>query len=171
MSTANDKRRRARGRPFLTVLIGLAVAVLVASASASVDRSRPAVRSDLCTLRVNKQLLAVGVQGICRWSKSRFGGTPHVSAYWGTAETGLGLTVYTGIRESRFRSKYGVRNGSAVRVGSFAREESTTSETLLTAWVRGVGLFVEARHVGTPGASKAYDARVVVLARAAANQV
>jgi hypothetical protein len=150
-----------------SVLATLAVVVgcgVVASASA--------VPSNLCALKVKPQLKPLGVSTTCKPSKTaQIAALTIAGADWGATNNYVGVQVYTGAPESRFKQQFG-KQGNPVALGSFAREAVGASGVTVNAWVRGKGLVVLLnKGISTPSKMKPYAPSVLAFAKAVAKQL
>jgi len=150
----------------------LAVVLAAAPGLAASRARKPAVRSNLCTLKIAKQVHALGMYGKCTPHRAaKVGSMIIASADWGTGPHGVGITVYGDMPKATFRAEFVDRFRTVVRIGSFARYVTAPAGVALTAWVRGLGLFVDLRHDSTTAKNRAYRARLLALGRAVAKQI
>ena len=150
-------------RHAVTTLAAFAVGCsLAASASAG--------SSNLCSLNVKSQLKPLGVSTMCKPSK-----TAHIAsltiagADWGATDNYVGVQVYTGASEARFKQQFG-NLGKPVELGSFAREDVGSSSVTVSAWVKGKGLVV-LLNKGPIAKTKPYAAPVLAFAKVVAKQL
>lgn len=147
----------------MTTVVALAVGCsLAASASAG--------SSNLCSLNVKAQLKPLGVSTTCKPSKTaHIGSLAIAGADWGATDNYVGVQVYTGATEVRFRQQFG-NLGKSVALGSFAREDVGSFSITVSAWVKGKGLVV-LLNKGPSAKPKPYAASVLTFARAVAKQL
>ena len=171
-SKEETMQHRLGNRRWVFVLaVAAAVATVVAPATASVRSNAASVPANLCTLKVAAQLKAIGVGTNCKQAKTATVGPLTIAgANWGKTDDSVGVQVYKGVDESRFKLQFG-KTGLPVSLGSFAREASGASGVSLSAWINGVGLVVNFNHPGAPSKNKAYRAPVLALAKAIAKQI
>jgi hypothetical protein len=147
-------------------------ALAVVAAAWSVAGSASANPSNLCALKVKPQLEPLHVAAICKPSKTaRIASLTIVGADWGAANNYVGVQVYIGAPESRFKQQFG-KLGKPVSLGSFAREDIGASGVSVSAWVNGKGLVVLLnKGLRTPSAMKPYAASLLAFAKAVAKQI
>jgi hypothetical protein len=158
---------------FVTVALGALLVVGPASAASRFAEAGTSVPSSLCTLKVKKQLPALGVANVCKAGKTaRVGALTIYGANWGSTDLAVAVQVYTGTSESHFKASFG-NTGTAVKIGSFGREGAGTGGTSLSAWVDGVGLLVVLHRppATTLSEYRAYLGPVLVFAKALAAQL
>jgi hypothetical protein len=147
------------------VLAATVATALPITAAAAPTRSQVrSIPTNLCTLAVKSQLKALGVTAKCTSTKTAIG----EGAHWGGPTHGIGITVWTSVAASRFKSAY-AKLGTPVQLGSFAREADGPMGVTLNAWVGNVGLSVTLVH--RAALNEAARPPVLAFAKAVAKQL
>jgi len=170
------RNRQPRLRKLVVVtLIAATCAGLSAmpAAASGPARHTASVQSNLCKLKVAKQLRALGIRGgRCTPQRAlRLGNSLLAKAAWAKAGTGVSVTTYRGLSMAHFTGVMVPPHGLAVRVGSYARAASEPTGFVLSAWIRGVAVIVELSHQGSKTKNMAYRGRVIAFTRAVAKQI
>jgi hypothetical protein len=144
--------------------IATATAPAITAAAVPTRTQARSIPANLCTLPVKSQLKALGVTAKCTSTKTAIG----AGAHWGAPTHGIGITVWTSVPASRFKSTY-AKLGTPVQLGNFAREADGPMGVTLNAWVGNVGLSVTLVH--RAGGNKAARPLVLAFAKAIAKQL
>ena len=172
-------------RPFLLPLVVLVTYTALVNSAVGLPRSirvaPKAFPTNLCTLRLQPQLKELDVNWPCVAAaptvfSARYGSPKVFEAKWlpprGTDGRYAIVEIWTGpaALASNFEHQYSTVTGTVV-LGSWAREETTTTYSTVASWVHGVGIDVQVAQIGNEGKlGSNLEAQTFALAKAVAAQ-